>query len=384
MRIAYITDETFPNNSASGLQIMHTLSALAADGADVDLLFPVRPGARHTPHDTLRAELQAHFHAGCSFGLQPLPTHLGDARVPIKLATGFAATHLALTGGYDLVYTRTIAPILPCLAAKMPVLFETYRPLTKQFRWSKLPFRKVGGHPAFVGIVTHSKLARDAFIEDGVPAEKVETVYNGFDPSAFAVSRSPAEARAALGLPERLTVMYTGRIAPVKQIDLLLDAAERTPEGQWVLAGANDTEEAAPFVARAATLPNVHLTGYLTGEQLTLALQAGDVLVVPPSAAPLETHGTTVLPIKLFTYLAAGRAIVAGRLPDAMELLTDGQNARLIAPDDPVALATAVEGLLADAAARQALATAAKATSAELTWEARAQRIRAFIARRMG
>lgn len=384
MRIAYITDETFPNNSASGLQIMHTLSALAADGADVDLLFPVRPGARHTPHDTLRAEMQAHFHAACGFGLQPLPTHLSDARVPIKVATGVAATHLALRGGYDLVYTRTIAPILPCLAAGMPVMFETYRPLTKQFRWSKLPFRQVSKRDAFVGIITHSKLARDAFIDDGVPAEKVETVYNGFDPSAFATARTPSDARAALGLPDRPTVMYTGRIAPVKQIDLLLDAAERTTEGQWVLAGANDTDEAAPYVARAQGMPNVHLTGYLTGEQLTLALQAGDVLVVPPSAAPLKTHGTTVLPIKLFTYLAAGRAIVAGKLPDAMELLTDGQNARLIEPDDATALASAVNALLVNGALRGELAAGAKATSAELTWEARAKRIRAFIARRLG
>lgn len=383
MRIAYITDETFPNTSASGLQIMHTLSALAADGADVDLLFPVRPGARHTPHDTLRAELRAHFHAECAFGLQPLPTHLGDARVPIKMATGVAATHLALTGGYDMVYTRTIAPILPCLAAGMPVLFETYRPLTRQFRWSKLPFRQVGKREAFLGIITHSKLARDAFIEDGVPAEKVETVYNGFDPSAFATERTPSEARQALGLPDRPTVMYTGRIAPVKQIDLLLDAAEETHDGQWVFAGANDTKEAAPYVERAQGMAHVHLTGYLTGEQLTLALQAGDVLVVPPSAAPLKTHGTTVLPIKLFTYLAAGRAIVAGRLPDAMELLTDGENARLVEPDSAAALAAVVNALLANSAQREALAAAAKATSAELTWEARAQRIRAFIQRRM-
>lgn len=384
MRIAYITDETFPNNSASGLQIMHTLSALAAEGADIDLLFPVRPSARRTPPEALRAELRAHFHAECGFGLRPLPTHLGSRRVPIKIATGVAATHAALTGGYDLVYTRTIAPILPCLAAKMPVLFETYRPLTQQYGWSKGPFKRVGQHPSFVGIITHSSLARDAFIADGVPASKMRTVYNGFDPSAFATKRTPAEARAALGLPEAPTAVYTGRIAPVKNIDLLLDAAEQTTEGQWVLAGANDTEEAAPYVQRANGMATVHLTGYLTGDQLTLALQAADVLIVPPSAAPLQRYGTTVLPIKLFTYLAAGRAIIAGQLPDAAELLTDGENARLVRPDDAVALAGAVNALLVNRAQRDRLAAAAEATSQTLTWQARAERILAFIDERMG
>lgn len=382
MRIAYITDETFPNNSASGLQIIHTLSALAAVGADVDLVYPVKPAQRRDP-DALRAALQAHYHVRCGFGLVPLPTHLGDRRVPIKVATGAAATVQVLRGGYDLVHTRTLAPILPCLAASLPVIFETYRPLTQQYRASRRAFRAVGRHPAFAGLVTHSKLARQAFVDDGVPAEKVRTLYNGFDPSAFATPRTPPEARALLGLPERPTVVYTGRIAPVKNTDLLLDAAERTRGGQWVLAGATDSEEAQPYVERAATLSHVHLLGYLTGERLTLALQAADVLVIPPSADPLTRFGTTVLPIKLFTYLAAGRAIVAGQLPDAEELLTDDVNACLVRPDDVGALATAVDGLLASPERRARLAEAARATSAELTWEARARRIVAFAEERL-
>ncbi|MCB9548937.1 MAG: glycosyltransferase family 4 protein [Myxococcales bacterium] len=382
MRIAYITDETFPNHEASGLQMIHTLSALAAVGVDVDLLFPVKPLAWRQDKEALRATLQAHFHATCGFGLVPLPTHLGDRRVPIKLATGVAATRAALSGGYDLVHTRTVAPILPCLRARVPVVFETYRPLTRQFPASRFAFKRVGRHPAFAGIITHSRLARRAFVEDGVPAEKVETIYNGFDPSAFAVQRTPSEARALLGLPEAPTVVYTGRIAPVKNIDLLLDAAAKTQGGQWVLAGANDTEEAQPYVERARGM-GVHLPGYLTGERLTLCLQAADVLVIPPSADPLTRFGTTVLPIKLFTYVAAGRAIVAGRLPDAQELLDDGQNACLVKPDDVDALAGAVSALLADPARRDRLARGALATAAGLTWEARAHRIRAFVEGRL-
>ncbi len=381
MRIAYITDETFPNNSASGLQMIHTLSALAAVGAQVDLLFPVRPRERADP-EALRRVLQSHFRAECGFGLVPLSTHLSQRRVPVKVATGVAATARVLRGDYDLVHTRTVAPIVPCLAAKIPVIFETYRPLTRQYPPSKLAFRPVGRHPYFAGLITHSKLARHAFVEDGVPADKVETIYNGFDPSAFAVARSPAQARALLGLPEAPTVVYTGRIAAVKNTDLLLDAAART-QGQWVLAGAIDDAESRPYVERAQRMPQVHLTGYLTGERLILALQAADVLVIPPSADPLTRFGTTVLPIKLFTYVAAGRAIVAGQLPDAEELLADGVNARLVRPDDVAALAAGINGLLADEALRTRLAEGAQATSASLTWEARARRILAFAERRL-
>ncbi|MCA9545546.1 MAG: glycosyltransferase family 4 protein [Myxococcales bacterium] len=383
MRIAYLTDETFPNRNASGLQIVQTLSALHRAGAAVDMVFPAKPGDRRGVAGW-RDTLEDHFHVPCPFGLVPLPTWLGGRRPPIKVAHGVLGTGHALRGGYDLIYTRTVAPIAPALAARRWVLFETYRPLTRQFGWSRRPFVRVGHHPRFVGIVTHSKLARQAFVEDGLPEDRVRTVYNGFDPAAFAERRTPSEARALLGLPERPTVVYTGRIAPVKSTDLLLDAAARTPEAHWVLAGADDTEEARPYVERARAMPNVTCTGYLTGPQLVQVLQAGDVLVVPPSAAPLQRFGTTVLPIKVFTYLAAHRAIVAGDLPDAGELLTHERNSLLVRPDDVEALAGAVRRLVVEPALRDRLATAAAATSEALTWPARAERILDFIQGRTG
>lgn len=44
-----------------------------------------------------------------------------------------------------------------------------------------------------------------------------------------------------------------------------------------------------------------------------------DVLVIPPSADPLQQFGRTVLPLKVFQYLAAGRPIVTGEVPDTAE-----------------------------------------------------------------
>ena len=373
MRIAYITDETFPNRSASGLQIVQTLSALSAAGADVDMVFPVRLRDKRSVAE-LRQAFEAYFHVACGFGLKPLRTHVSRRRVPIKVAHGIAATAFAIRHKYDLVYTRTITPILPTLAAGGRVLFETYRPLTQQYPASRIPFVKVAQRRGFMGIVTHSKLARDAFIGDGLPADRVETVYNGFDPEAFAEQRTPAQARTALGLPERPTVVYTGRISHLKNIDLLLDAAERVPEAQWVFAGANDTEEAQPYVDRIRGMDHVRTTGYLTGPELVKVLQAGDVLVIPPSADPLTRFGTTVLPIKLFTYLAAGRAIVAGDLPDTGELLRHEHSALLVKPDDVGALAEAVARLIQTPRMRKLLADGARQLSQRFDWESIARR----------
>ena len=54
-------------------------------------------------------------------------------------------------------------------------------------------------------------------------------------------------------------------------------------------------------------------------------LAAADVLLIPPSRAPLEQFRNCVLPLKLFAYLAAGKPILAPRAPDTAELLVDGE-----------------------------------------------------------
>jgi glycosyltransferase involved in cell wall biosynthesis len=93
--------------------------------------------------------------------------------------------------------------------------------------------------------------------------------------------------------------------------------------------------------------------------------------------------GGTVLPMKTFQYFAAGHAILAGATPDVAEILTDGVNARLVPPDDLNAFVAALRALAGDAALRQRLAEAARAGALANSWDARATRIRDFIAGRL-
>ena len=83
-------------------------------------------------------------------------------------------------------------------------------------------------------------------------------------------------------------------------------------------------------------------------------LQAADVLLIPPSQAPLQRYRNCVLPMKLFAYLAAGRPILAPASPDTAELLKDQENALLVPPERPKAAAAALDRLLARAGSRDA------------------------------
>jgi glycosyltransferase involved in cell wall biosynthesis len=102
--------------------------------------------------------------------------------------------------------------------------------------------------------------------------------------------------------------------------------------------------------------------------------------LIPPTSAPLQRFRRTVLPMKVFMYLAAGRPILAPRLPDVEEVLTDGQTARLVVPDDPAEAANALTHLLADRALQDRLSRNALALAAQYTWTARARRIMDFVA----
>jgi glycosyltransferase involved in cell wall biosynthesis len=123
----------------------------------------------------------------------------------------------------------------------------------------------------------------------------------------------------------------------------------------------------------------VRVLGWKPASELPALLYAADLLLIPPSASPLHEHGRTVLPMKLFTYLAAGRPILAPCLPDLQELLTDGDNALLVPPDDITAAAAAARRLLRDRDLAERISTAALDRSRGLTWRARAERLIAQI-----
>jgi glycosyltransferase involved in cell wall biosynthesis len=86
-------------------------------------------------------------------------------------------------------------------------------------------------------------------------------------------------------------------------------------------------------------------------------------------------------PLKIFEYMAAGRAIIAPDLPNIREILWDDETALLIDPDSPLALSCAVERLARDMSLRQRLGTAARWDLLQrgLTWDGNARRVTGLL-----
>jgi glycosyltransferase involved in cell wall biosynthesis len=204
----------------------------------------------------------------------------------------------------------------------------------------------------------------------GVPAAKVYVVTNGVDPARFAPLRDQGAARAALGIPGRLVVGFTGFMREWHGLDRVVDWLGTGAPPWVVLCCVGDGPARAGLERRAeerGVRDRLIITGVLPREQVPQWLTAFDVAVQPDVVSYAS-------PLKLLEYMAAGRAIVAPDRPNIRELLTDGVDALLVPPDG---LATALDRVLQDNALRRRLGAQARETIARrnLTWVGNAARI---------
>lgn len=164
---------------------------------------------------------------------------------------------------------------------------------------------------------------------------------------------------AAADLPEEggPVVMYVGNLQRYQGIDLLLESFRRAlpeaPDARLVVIGGDDASVAA-YRARCEGLGiagSVRLLGPRPVERLAAYLRRATVLVSP------RIHGDNT-PMKVYSYLDSGRALLATRLPTHTQVLDD-EVALLVEPE-PAAMARGLVRLLRDAVLRERLARNAR------------------------
>jgi glycosyltransferase involved in cell wall biosynthesis len=165
----------------------------------------------------------------------------------------------------------------------------------------------------------------------------------------------------------------------------LLDLAEDHPDALMLLVGG-DREDVRRLRAQidARGLENVRLEGRVSIAEVARYLSLADVLLLPPTAGPLMSHGNTVLPMKTFTYLAAGRPVLAPDLLDTEGILVHERNCLRVEPDDRLAASEALGRLLRDDRLRRELGENARQDALQYTWGERAKRLIRFLDRRLG
>jgi glycosyltransferase involved in cell wall biosynthesis len=288
-------------------------------------------------------------------------------------------------GPFDLVYERyalwSWAGMASARALGVPGVLEVNAPLIEeQARYRVLCDRETA---LAVTRRTLDEARLLVAVSDGVRdwlagfAEtdgKIAVIPNGVDPERFAAVSAVATRSAE---SDALTLGFVGSLKPWHGLDRLIDAFAvfryRHPASRLLIVG--DGPERAACEERASALgldASLIFTGAVPAEQVPGLLAAIDIAVAPypPSA------GFYFSPLKVYEYMAAGRAVVASRIGQIDGLIEDGVTGRLYPPGDQGALIEVLDQLARSPDERARLGAAARAkVSAEHTWRSVAQRI---------
>jgi len=203
-----------------------------------------------------------------------------------------------------------------------------------------------------------------------ISPERVRVIRNGINTLEYAPDPS-ADVLEKHGVdPERPYVIFVGRITRQKGVPVLLRAAASLdPSAQLVLcAGAADTQELGEEVASLVAELQASRTGVLWIPEM----------LPKPEIIQLLTHALAFvcpsvyepLGIVNLEAMACSTAVVASRVGGIPEVVDDGVTGLLVPPDDPAALADALNLLLRDPGRAEAMGRAGRERAVtEFSWE---------------
>lgn len=169
----------------------------------------------------------------------------------------------------------------------------------------------------------------------GVTPDKLWSIPNGVDLDAFAPTAAGERAalRAAHGLPAGPLAIFTGRLAHVKGLDVLLQAWSHVratlPDARLALVGEGEEREALERQARELGHAD-SVVFYGGSTDVAPLLRAADAFVLCS-----RTEG---LPVSLLEAMATGLPVVATAVGGMAQLLEDGVTGRLVPVEDAPAL----------------------------------------------
>jgi len=212
----------------------------------------------------------------------------------------------------------------------------------------------------------------------GITPEKIVVNPNGVDVERFRPGAGGRETRRELGLrDDELVAGFVGTFGPWHGVEKLAEAIKSIPaSGQlrFLLVGSGSLH-AEVEKQLASEAGRVIFTGAVDHDRVPRLLDACDILLAPhvPLADGSEFFGS---PTKIFEYMAMGKAIVASRLGQIGEVLTDQETALLVEPGNVAELVTAIEKLIESAELRATLGAKARGVAErEHTWKHNAQRV---------
>jgi glycosyltransferase involved in cell wall biosynthesis len=326
MKIVYIATSTIPSRTANSIHVMKMCQAFAQNGHEVTLIVP---------------DNQANCEPGVEdvfdfYGVKKCFEILYLPLFPVKgkgLIYGFQAAKKTKELQPDIVYGRDLLGCFFASLLKLPVMFESHAPIEGSFYGAI--FRIFITKPTFRKLVVITHALKDYYSEQyPLLSKKIIVAPDGADPVP--------ENIKPVALPnkgKRLQVGYVGHLYSGRGIDVIYQLAERCPWVDFhVVGGTNEDIDA--IRARIASLANLRLHGFKPPAEVEGYRIGFDILLAPyqrkvsVAGGGITTTEKWMSPLKIFEYMATGKAIICSDMPVLREILEDKQNALLCDPEN--------------------------------------------------
>jgi len=274
----------------------------------------------------------------------------------------------------DLVYGRFLAGCYCCSVLGLPTVFETHTPVIDRNKVSHLLFSRMSRGKKLRRLVVISDALRRYF-------ESTYQIGNDIILLAHDAADEPRNQNSMClsSDPTRLQVGYVGHLYEGKGMELIVKIADHCPWADFHIVGGLP-EDIAHWKG-VAKGDNIIFHGFIPHGKTDAYRRACDVLLAPYKknvfiqGRPGDI-GQWMSPLKLFEYMAAGKAIVCSDLPVLREVMHDGETALLCSADSPKEWAGALARLRDDVSLRNRLGSCAREVfQANHTWRGRAERV---------
>ncbi len=233
---------------------------------------------------------------------------------------------------------------------KVPVIAVENSPMST---WTKASTRlkRVTSSRLAAHVAVGEQTARIVEETAGLRTGSVGTMYHGVTKPATGIPREPHDGPI---------IVNVARHDPVKGVDVMLQAMTLLPDDVHLvqIGAGNETANLHALRHELGLDDRVEFRDVPWGERAADQIAGFDLFVL---SSRIEG-----LPVTIMEAMLAGRAVVATDVGSVREEVLDGETGFVVPPEDPAAVAAAVESLLADPDRREAMAQKGQARAAEM------------------
>jgi phosphatidylinositol alpha-1,6-mannosyltransferase len=310
-----------------------------------------------------------------------LPPHRGTlGRVARALVAGRHLARLLKTGRFDYILCGQLLSLggpIRRLARRHGIPYAVFvhgadlLDYRGRFPWDRMIRRIVAEADA---VIANSRYTA-GLVERHLPgaARRILVLPMGVDPAPPPDAARLGSLRARYRLGEGPVLLSVARLVPVKAHDTVIEAlsrlAPRFPPPVYLVVGDGPLRPALSALARRLGVEDrVRFAGAVPAEELPAHYDLA-TLFVQPSRDRGGRSGIEGFGLSFLEAAAHGLVSIGGRSGGVPEAIRDGESGLLVRPDDPSALAAAIERLLDHPEERRRMSAAARRWAAAHTWD---------------